>query len=39
MAAAGIQENGQRLEFTGSEVIRELSDVGTKGRLFQMSPF
>jgi uncharacterized protein YydD (DUF2326 family) len=34
-----IQENGHRLEFTGHEVVRELSDVGTKGRLFQMSPF
>ena len=34
-----IQENGLRLEFTGDEIVRELSDVGTKGRLFQMSPF
>ena len=34
-----MQEDGHRLEFTGNEIIRELSDVGTKGRLFQMAQF
>ena len=33
-----IQETGQRLEFTGNEIVRELSDVGTKGRLFPNVP-
>ena len=34
-----IQEDGHRLEFAGNEIIRELSDIGTKGRLFQTPPF
>jgi uncharacterized protein YydD (DUF2326 family) len=32
-------QDGKRLEFEPREIVRELSDVGVKGRLFQMSPF
>lgn len=32
-------QDAKRLEFEPREIVRELSDVGVKGRLFQMAPF
>jgi len=31
--------DGNRLEFTEGQIIKELSDVGVNGRLFRMAPF
>lgn len=31
--------DGNRLEFSEAQIVRELSDVGVNGRLFRMAPF